>query len=232
MRTLINVVIILLIGAGIGLVMRMAPWQKAEQLPGEEIVMSHGGGSELTSQPTRPAGIDEETLSRVGEKAERVEGWMYEYALTERSGQSMGTAELAGQPHVVSFFFSTCPSVCKLQNEKMQQLQTEFAGQGIRFVAISVDPVVDTPEVLAEYAKRYRADEDQWLFFTGDMTYIRRVAAEVYGVAVSEKFHTEKFILVNAEGDVVGYYTWTDPTQFQRLKKDIGRLLSHSNGAT
>lgn len=220
MRTLINVIAILALGLAAGFVLRA--FRAGDELPKED----RGVAAHVSDlEPTRPAGVDDESLQRVGTKPEAVEGWMTEFELTERSGETLTSATLLGQPYVASFFFSTCPSVCKLQNEKMQQLQAQFAGKGVRFLAISVDPEVDTPEVLREYAQRYKADEDQWLFLTGDLGYIRRVGGEVFGVAVDQKFHTEKFILVNREGDVVGYYTWTDQSQFDRLKKDIEKLL-------
>jgi protein SCO1/2 len=150
---------------------------------------------------------------------------MTNFNLTERSGQSIGSAELKGQPYVVSFFFSTCPSVCIQQNQKVQELQKEFEGNGVRFVSISVDPVTDTPEALREYAARFGADPQQWLFMTGDLTYIRRVGAEVFRLAVDEKFHTEKFVLVDREGEIVGYYSWPEKKQFEKLKADIRNLI-------
>ena len=72
-------------------------------------------------------------------------------------------------------------------------------GEGVRFVAISVDPETDTPERLREYAARFGADENQWLFMTGDLTYIRRIGAEVYRQPVDKKFHTERFMLVDRQ---------------------------------
>jgi len=150
---------------------------------------------------------------------------MSEFELTERSGKKVTSDELKGQPYVVSFFFSTCPSICIQQNQKVQELQTMFADQGVRFVSISVDPVTDNPEALREYAARFNADENQWLFMTGDLTYIRRVGAEVFRLAVDEKFHTEKFVLVGGDGAIIGYYSWPEKRQYEKLQADIRKLL-------
>ena len=235
MRTAINVVIILIAAVGIGLVLRSMgsneetsvgarsapPLDPAGRDADSPAVVgndsAHGGfeGNESAAGMSPGAGNDE--LAETG--------WMTEFELTQRDGTLVSSRDLRGQPYVVSFFFSTCPSVCKLQNEKLQQLQTEFQGEPVRLLAISVDPEVDTPEVLTEYAKRYKADEDQWLFFTGDMLNIRRVGAEMYGVAVDRKFHTEKFILVGADGKVIRYYRWTDPGQFKQLQDEIRSLI-------
>jgi protein SCO1/2 len=108
----------------------------------------------------------------------------------------------------------------------VKELQDAYQGQPLKLLSISCDPEVDRPEVLAEYAKRFEADEEQWLFLTGDMDYITRVAGEMYFLAAERRFHAEKFVLVDADGHNVGFYTWSDPAQFNALKRDIDKLLS------
>jgi protein SCO1/2 len=210
MRTAINVVVILLIAVGLGLYLRT---RQSENPP--------LAGGEI-DRPLGEAALPSDAAAPVV----RGEGWLTNFSLTERSGETLTSESLRGEPYVASFFFSTCPSVCKLQNEKMQQLQTEFAGEPVRLVAITVDPETDTPEVLREYAKRYKADPQQWLFLTGQLDYIRRVGAEMYSVPVDKQLHTERFILVGADGEIIDYYTWTDPGQFKKLKEDLRKLLA------
>lgn len=228
MRTAINVLIILAAALVIGLVLR--PYRQGA-LENAAVIPAADLESELAGDVVADADQDPADQGPIVEE-ELPEGWLREFQLTERSGREVTSSSLLGQPYVVSFFFSTCPSVCVMQNQKVQQLQTAFAGQPIRFVAISVDPTVDTPEKLREYADRYKADPEQWLFLTGDLLHIRRVGGEMYRVAVDEKFHTEKFILVDAEGKVKDYYTWTEPRQFEKLKAEIESMLSKEKGAT
>lgn len=225
MRTAINVVIILSVGLAIGLGMRL--FQQPSSLPATT-------KPAVAKAPVPAEPIVAESAAQVSTVTKPPGGaeWLTNFSLTERSGEQVSSDDLKGQPYVVSFFFSTCPSICVMQNQKIQQLQTEFEDQGVRFVAISVDPETDTPEQLREYAKRYKADEDQWLFMTGDLTYIRRVGAEVFKVAVDEKFHTEKLILVDPAGEISGYYTWTDDRQFEQLKTDIEKMIASGKGAT
>ena len=146
--------------------------------------------------------------------------------MTERSGETVKSEQLLGQPYVVSFFFSTCPSICVQQNQKLKELQSEFDGEGVKFVAISVDPETDTPEVLREYAARFGADPDQWLFMTGDLTYIRRVGGEIFRQPVDKKFHTERFVLVDPEGKIEGFYSWPEKAQFNKLQDKIRDMMN------
>ena len=153
------------------------------------------------------------------------EPWLTHFELIERSGETIHSEDLKGQPYVVGFFFTLCPSICVNQNAKVKELQDKFRGQPVRLLSISCDPEVDRPEVLREYAQRFDADPKQWLFLTGDLEYITRVAAEMYFLAAKLRFHAEKFVLVDADGKNVGFYTWNDPLQFSELERDIQKLL-------
>ncbi len=148
------------------------------------------------------------------------------FELLERSGETVSSDDLKGQPYVAGFFFSTCPSICVRQNSKTQTLQQQFAGQPVRFVSISCDPEVDQPDVLSEYAERFDADKEQWLFFTGNMKYISQVGNDVFRLGVERRGHPEKFALMDANGVPYGWYTWTDENQWKALQEDIAKLLA------
>jgi protein SCO1/2 len=159
--------------------------------------------------------------------AKMQEGWLKEFELTERSGQTLKSEDLRGQPYVACFFFTTCPGTCTRQSNKMQLLQNKFKGKPIHFVSISVDPEVDTPEVLSEYADKFGAIKDRWFFLTGPMEYIVRVGTEKFFLDhVEKRGHPDRFCLVNAEGDVVGAYNWREAEEFDQLLAHINELIA------
>lgn len=151
--------------------------------------------------------------------------WLTHFELTERSGQKIDSRDLLGEPYVVGFFFSRCPSICVRQNDQMRLLQEAFKDRPVRLVGISVDPEHDTPEVLREYALRFGADPDRWLFLTGELPYIRRVGAEMYSLAVTKQGHPERFVVVGADGKVKASFPWADPQQMKRLIQTVESLL-------
>ncbi len=207
---------ILLVGVGLGLViraMRPAFWPSG---PGPDDIVYRNDSSEAIDS------IENPTPSHPPEDEE----WLSRFELIERSGETVTSEDLLGQPYIVSFFFSTCPSICIQQNQKLKELQDAFAGEGVRFVAISVDPENDTPERLREYAARFGADQEQWLFMTGDLTYIRRIGAEIYRQPVDKKFHSERFVLVDPKGEIEGFYSWPEKAQFEKLKETIRSMLN------
>lgn len=187
--------------------------------PGE--VVYTNDNAVIDNDTLSPEDVANDTPSKPPEDV----AWLSEFELLERSGELVSTRDLKGMPYVVSFFFSTCPSICVSQNQKLKELQDEFEGRGVRFVAISVDPETDTPEVLREYAARFGADEDQWLFLTGELNYIRRIGAEIFQQPVNKQFHTERFVLVDRQGKIEGFYNWPEKRQFAELKESIESML-------
>src|SRR5437773_1019074 len=94
-----------------------------------------------------------------------------EFELTERSGRKFNSKELLGEIWVASFFFGSCPSQCPMMNNQIaDQIAGDLASEPVKFVSISVDPKVDSPRRLAEYAELYtkprRIDPQRWLFLT------------------------------------------------------------------
>jgi len=71
---------------------------------------------------------------------------------------------------VINFIYTSCPDVCPLETARLSELQAilgDRVGQDVFMYSISIDPEVDTPEVLADYARKFGAGPG-WLFLTGD----------------------------------------------------------------
>lgn len=96
-------------------------------------------------------------------------GTVPRFSLTERSGRPVSRDDLKGRVWVANFIYTKCKEACPTQSLQVARLQAEFAGApDLRLVSITVDPKNDTREVLTEYAGRYGADRERWLFLTGD----------------------------------------------------------------
>lgn len=155
------------------------------------------------------------------------EPWLTDYDLTERTGATFGRKDLLGKVHVVSFFFASCPGTCREQNNRLAGVHSEFKAKGVKFVSITCDPETDTPAKLREYALLYSAPEDSWKFLTGELPYIRRVAAEVYRVPLDLKTHVEKFLVVDQTGKLRGSFSWGNASSMKEMRLLIDELLAH-----
>lgn len=154
--------------------------------------------------------------------------WLKEFTLTERSGKKVSSKDFAGQPYVTSFFFASCPGYCMQQNQKMAAAAAEYGPKGVKFVSISVDPENDTPAVLRDYAHRFKADENHWLFLTGDQQYIQRVGAEMFFVVAAKLTHSEKLVVSDKWGNIRGYFHWNDPAAMAEMRVLFDKLLAET----
>lgn len=218
-----SILFALLVFSGAGILFALQA-RRAQGPTGRSHVISTSDDTTTDGLSGRTEGTARHTRKRPKSATDNEE-WLSGFELIERSGETVRSEDLKGQPYVVGFFFTLCPSICVNQNAKVQELQEKYRGQALRLLSISCDPEVDRPKVLAEYAKRFDADPKQWLFLTGEMDYIARVAAEMYFLSAARRFHAEKFVLVDAQGNNVGFYNWSDPLQFNQLQDDIDKLL-------
>ena len=155
-----------------------------------------------------------------------------EFELVDQTDQPFGTAQLGGHVWVASFIFTSCRDVCPLLTNHIANLTRRVADPSVRFVSFSVDPEVDTPARLAEYAQRYRADA-RWSFLTGEPAEVRRIVTQILRVPMGARndvaggydiAHSEQLLLVDASGVLRGAYE-TDRDGLRRLERDVERLL-------
>ncbi len=115
-----------------------------------------------------------------------------------------------------------------MMTSKMVRLQTLIPNTDIRFVSFSVDPERDTPKALSGYAKQYNADESRWTFVTGPMKQIAQTVAGYKLTAVPQEndqvMHSQKFLLVDGEGNVRGNYNSEDDESMKKLVADANKL--------
>jgi cytochrome oxidase Cu insertion factor (SCO1/SenC/PrrC family) len=154
--------------------------------------------------------------------------WMDGFTLTERSGREVKWSDLEGKVRVVSFFFSSCPANCLRQNQKIGEIQRAYVGKDLVCVSITCDPDTDSPERLREYAAKLEAPANQWLFLTGRLIYIRRVASELFKVALDKQTHTERLIVCDKWGNIRGSFLWNKLDEVAELRLLVDKLLSET----
>ena len=96
-------------------------------------------------------------------------GEVPEFAFIDTSGETIRRADLDGDYWIVDFIFTRCTGTCPLLSSRMFAIQSALTDDDpVRLVSVSVDPEFDTPEVMAAYAERFKAEPGRWLFLTGD----------------------------------------------------------------
>ena len=132
-------------------------------------------------------------------------------------GENVSLDSLKGKPWLGMYIFTNCTSVCPPMTYNMAQVQEKLKNKGIEdynIVAFSVDPKVDTPEVLADYLAKYEVpDESKWNLLTGySQSYIEDFAVKSTKLLVKDDpnsnqvIHGIQFFLVDKDGILVKQY--------------------------
>lgn len=160
--------------------------------------------------------------------------------LTNQLGKEVSLHDIKGKIIVADFFFTRCPSICPTLTKNMRRLQETLKVKDVRrrvdssyvhFLSFSVDPDRDSVPVLKEYADRYGVNHDRWWMLTGPKKEIYDFSINELKLGledkdVSEDFvHTNRFVLLDKERVVRGYYNGLDTISLAKLAEDIVILL-------
>ncbi|HEY4309895.1 MAG TPA: SCO family protein [Pirellulales bacterium] len=156
----------------------------------------------------------------------RSTGSLEDAALVDTDGKPFALDELKGDVWIASFFFTSCPGPCAQMNRALAELQNDDKDPHLKFVSVTCDPANDTPEVLAKYARTFKADPKRWTFLSGPFESVQKLGSEAFQVPVGPKMHTERVILVDKWSNVRGLYLTSDSSQMLALKKKITKLLA------
>ena len=152
-----------------------------------------------------------------------------DFSLTDQRGAPFALSDLQDKVWVADFIFTSCGTICPPMTVEMATLQDEFEAEDVHFVSFSVDPERDTPEVLFRYADYYGADGSRWSFLTGQKDTIYQLAHEGFNLAAghrgSEILHSTRFVLVDQNQQVRGYYDSRSKAHLQQLRQDMQTLL-------
>jgi protein SCO1 len=157
-----------------------------------------------------------------------------DFNYTNQNGESLGLEDLIGKVWIADFIFTNCEDVClpmTFNMEKLQQMTKKENIENIQFVSFSVDPAVDTPDVLKEYGEKFNADFSNWHFLTGYKDEeIANLAMESFKTLVikpqegNQVTHGTDFYLVGPEGIILKRYTGLNEIPYDEIIEDIKTL--------
>lgn len=164
------------------------------------------------------------------------------FHLIDQLGDTVSLYQLQGKLIVMDFFFTACRSTCPLLTRNMVKMQQSFMKGGdvmsvpdssiVQFISFSVDPETDSVPRLKKYADHFGVDPDNWWMLTGNRDTIYNYAFNELKVdkfdtiPISPDFvHTTRFVLIDKNFNVRGFYDGTDSSSLDRLSKDIGLLM-------
>lgn len=155
-------------------------------------------------------------------------GAVLEFTLTAQDGQPFSSRALQGKIWVADFIYTTCPGPCPRMTSQLREVQDAIVKlQDVKLVSFTVDPARDTPQVLAEYAKTHGASFERWYFLTGPQATLQKLDRDAFKLGnVDETLeHSTRFVLVDRQAHIRGYYDTSESSVIPRLISGIRELL-------
>lgn len=103
----------------------------------------------------------------------------------------------------------------------------------LEIISITIDPQNDTVDVIRKYRERYKIQNENWRFFTGEKDTIHQLARDQLGAEIQildgktnlDKFiHTENVLLFDKENYLRGIYRAKGDGDLQRLLVELKTL--------
>lgn len=129
---------------------------------------------------------------------------------TTQNNQDIELKDLRGKTLVMVMIYTSCQAACPRLVADMRNIEKQIPDSkkpNVQYVFVSIDPKIDTPERLKEFAKENQMQDDKWLFLRGSEDNTREFAAVL---AVSYKMispidfsHSNIISVFNKEGELI-----------------------------
>jgi cytochrome oxidase Cu insertion factor (SCO1/SenC/PrrC family) len=136
-----------------------------------------------------------------------------------------------GNTVAINFIFTTCTTVCPQLTATFRRVQQSLSEGALRvqLISVSVDPTIDTPERLHEFATKFKAGPG-WTFVTGGKSEIDSLL-RVLGAGLGAKESHSSIILIG--NDVTGNWTrmsgLSTPAAIVKVIKEVASHKSTNN---
>lgn len=131
---------------------------------------------------------------------------------TTQNGNDIQWKDFKGNVLVVVMIYTSCKAACPILIADMRDIRKTVDASDmphkkkVKYILVSIDPKVDTPEHLKKFAQESGMDDDQWVFLRSDEEKTREFAAVL---AVNYKqispvdfSHSNIISVFNADGEL------------------------------
>lgn len=156
------------------------------------------------------------------------------FSFLNQDGKVITEKDVEGKIYVVEYFFTTCQGICPIMNDNMVSVYNAFKNDNeIAILSHTVDPEIDTVAQMKKYSLKFDAEPARWMFLTGEKDSLYKMAVDDYLIPVADStvekitpefIHTQKFVLIDKEKNVRGFYDGTEKTSVAKLIVDINEL--------
>jgi protein SCO1 len=160
-----------------------------------------------------------------------------DFNLINQEGRQVNWDSLKGKIVIADFFFTRCPTICPGLTRNMKRMAESIhngqrvgdkTNKRVHFLSFSVDPDRDSVSQLKKWADRFQVNPQQWWLLTGEKSEIYdiirnelKVGVEDGGGVDEDFIHSDRFVLIDSNRHVRGYYDGLDSASLAQLSRDL-----------
>ena len=148
----------------------------------------------------------------------------------DQDNKPLAWNELQGKNQVISLIYTHCLHTCPTIVSTMQQAEKKLTDSTLaktEFILVSLTPDSDTPEVLADFAKKHRLSKDKWHLLTGNEDVVRQLAmllqVKYQNVPDNQVSHSNLVTVLNKQGEIV-FQTLGEPSKSKVIAAALEQL--------
>jgi len=129
---------------------------------------------------------------------------------------------IKGRNVAINFIFTTCTNVCPVLTATFRRVQVELekSQSDIKLISVSVDPTIDTPERLRDFAGKFKIGPG-WTFVTGEKSNIDTLLRQLGAGVGNKNDHTSMILIGNDTANVwTRTYGLSSPTVLIKVMSD------------
>ena len=131
---------------------------------------------------------------------------------TTQNGNDIQWKDFKGNVLVVVMIYTSCKAACPILIADMRDIRKTVDASDmphkkkVKYILVSIDPKVDTPEHLKKFAQESGMDDDQWVFLRSDEEKTREFAAVLAvnykQISPVDLSHSNIISVFNADGEL------------------------------
>jgi protein SCO1/2 len=138
-----------------------------------------------------------------------------DYSFVNEAGKQIHFSDFKGQALGITFIFTRCPfpTFCPRMTSNFEKVAADLAKADAptnwHLLSISFDPEYDTPERLAEHAKKFKHDPAKWNFVTSEKAEIKALTDQLGLLFASRNGtieHNLRTVIIDANGRIAQIY--------------------------
>jgi protein SCO1/2 len=158
-----------------------------------------------------------------------------DYRFIAQNGTTVRFRDFRGKVLLLSFIYTRCPdvSICPAISGKFAYLQHHLDPRHFRLVEMTLDPLADSPAVLATYARQFGADPAVWSLITGESAQVKNVldsfALDPLETDPGRIIHGDTLVILGSDGkiaDLIPTSGWA-PDDVLATANDVAGLSSN-----